>query len=91
MTTTSQSYDDGTAEHVAAILDAIGELAIERRWTREHVAVAMAKGAGDIARANSADAAELDRAIGALEAMMFHAADDGSSARWPGAGGGAAH
>lgn len=66
-------HTDDTATRIAGILDEIGQLAIARGWRREDVAVAMARGAGELALHGSSTSAELDRAIGALQATVTEA------------------
>lgn len=79
----TQTDDRPAAERVAEILDAIGELALEQGWAREDVAVALAKGAGELAHHSTMTAADLDRTIGALVGMVHHAASGGAlPARW---------
>lgn len=59
-------HTDDAATRIAGILDEIGELAIARGWSREDVAVAMARGAGELALQGTTTAGDLDRAVGAL-------------------------
>jgi len=70
---TNDEHDD-TKARVGEILDALGDLATRRGWAREHVAVAMAMGAADLALWNSATAADVDRSLGALYKVMNHRA-----------------
>jgi len=70
-------------ERVAAILDAIGELALARGWRRDDVAAAMAQGAGELVGHGTGTAADLDRAVGSIIQLVYASANGGTMpARW---------
>jgi len=74
MTKTMNNQADDAPGRVAEILDAIGELAQARGWRREDVAVAMARGAGELVLHSSGSSADLDRAVGALTQCLHQGA-----------------
>jgi len=77
MTKTMNNQADANEDapaRVAEILDAIAELAQAHGWRREDVAVAMARGAGELVWYISGSSADLDRAVGALTECLYTAA-----------------
>lgn len=65
-----KELDGATRERIEAILEDIASLGLERGWSREDVAVAMALGAGDLCARCSPTPADLDRSIGAVMRLI---------------------